>query len=271
MADEVKLIYLSDLHLITINDEIRDEEIDNINGRIGWSSYEGVSAKEQWSGWVDTLNKSGADYLLFGADMVDFPSQSNIAALKSEMDKLTIPYMYIRADHDLTSTYLKPELTYDITAGYQESICPVEDVYVKEFDDFIVVGWNNSTSLLSVSGMERIDEAVQIGKPLILLTHVPIAPIDDDSLAELSRSIYQDRALIWGNYQGYGYFPNGTAEGDATAKLLDLLYADDSPFVEVLCGHLHASWDGYISPGVHEHVFDAAFNRHYGIITVSGD
>ena len=64
------------------------------------------------------------------------------------------------------------------------------------------------------------------------------------------------------------------ARGEAATRilrqLLDLIYADDSPFVEILCGHLHFSWQGMVSPHVHQTVFSPAFSRYMGVIRVSG-
>ncbi len=273
MTGEKKIAFLSDLHIVTVSDEIAEDQADTVRARVGWSSYEGISAEKQWPGWVDTLNETGADYVLLGGDMVDVATASNIDILKKDLNRLKIPYMYIRADHDIDdSPYLSGNVTAEKRYDYQSSVCEMSDVFTEDFDDFMIVGWNNSTSRLTPAGMEKIREAAATGKPLILLTHAPIGPLEDASLAEESRKVYSDRALIWSPYSNFTtYFPNDTPEGAATAELLDMLYADDSPFVEVLSGHLHFSWDGYISEHVHEHVFSAAFNRYMGMITVSGD
>ena len=274
MEDEVKLAFLSDLHIITLSDEIDESQKETVAARVGWSSYEGVSAKDQWPGWVDTLNLLEADYILFGGDMVDVPTLSNIEALKAEISRLNKPYMYIRADHDQSySPYLIKDLNDEKTLSYQEAVCEVKDVYIKEFDDFIIVGWNLSTSLITPEGLNKIKTAAATGKPLILLTHVPIQPLSDESLSEKSKEVYQDRALIWGRNPNLTfYFPTeDTPNGLATGELLDMIYAEDSPFVEVLCGHLHFSWDGQLTEKVHQHVFSAAFDRYMGLITISGN
>lgn len=274
MEDEVKLAFLSDLHIITLSDEIDESQKETVAARVGWSSYEGVSAKDQWPGWVDTLNLLEADYILFGGDMVDVPTLSNIEALKAEISRLNKPYMYIRADHDQSySPYLIKDLNDEKTLSYQEAVCEVKDVYIKEFDDFIIVGWNLSTSLITPEGLNKIKTAAATGKPLILLTHVPIQPLSDESLSERSKEVYQDRALIWGRNPNLTfYFPTeDTPNGLATGELLDMIYAEDSPFVEVLCGHLHFSWDGQLTEKVHQHVFSAAFDRYMGLITISGN
>ena len=128
MTDEVKLAYISDLHIVTLGEEIDEVQKETVASRTGWSSYEGVSAEKQWPGWVDTLNNMNVDYVLFGGDMVDVPSSSNIEVLKTDMGRLNKPYMYIRADHDQSyNPYLTPGLDTEKLIGYQQTFCEVED------------------------------------------------------------------------------------------------------------------------------------------------
>lgn len=132
-----------------------------------------------------------------------------------------------------------------------------------DFEDFYLVVWNNSTSNITESGLERIKQLAAEGKPLILATHVPIEPLNDNSLAEASKEAFDGRSLLWG--YNSEYWPD-----ENTRQLLDLIYADDSPFVEILCGHLHFSWQGMVGPHVHQTVFSPAFSRYMGVIRVSG-
>ena len=266
MEEEVKLIYFSDLHIVTDSAEVLETEKENVNGRILWSSAaNGVSSAEQWGEWPEILNRSGADYLLFGGDMVDFASDTNIEVMKEGFDRLTIPYLYIRADHDYLPTYLNGISEYD-GKDRQAAVCSYKDVESVEYEDFIVVGWNNSTSNLTEEGLAEIQRLAEKNKPMILLTHVPIEPLNDTSLEEASRAIFQDRSLIWGYSERAYYKPN-----TPTSALLNMIYAEDSPFVEVLAGHLHLTWDGMITEHVHQHVFSNAFNGYYGIVTVQGE
>ena len=50
-----------------------------------------------------------------------------------------------------------------------------------------------------------------------------------------------------------------------------MIYDPEGPFVEVLAGHLHLTWDGNVTEQVHQHVFSNAFNGYYGIVTVQGE
>ncbi len=266
MQGEVKLLYLSDLHIITFSDEIAEEDLETVSIRGAQMSRNGIPAETLWWDWVEYLNAADADYLLFGADMVDFASEKNIAALKKGMDRLETPYMYIRADHDSVPNYLTG-VTREDSRAWQDAICDNSDVMVQEFEDFLILGWNNSIDYLTSSGLEKVREACATGKPIILLTHVPIEPLADDSLATASQETYGGHALIWG-YEGGDSFYSPDAN---TLELLELIYSQDSPIKEVLCGHLHFTWDGYVTDTVHQHVFGPAFSGTVGVVTVKGE
>ena len=264
MTKEVKLFFLSDLHITTLNDQISEADRDTVKGRVEWSSLNGVPSERLLDDWVGYINASSADYVLFGADLLDCCAKKNADILKAGLDKLKKPYMYIRADHDSKPYYLSGVSDEDCL-GYQEGICDNSDVMTEDFGEFLVVGWNNSTENITEGGLRIFKEACATGKPIILLTHVPIEPVGDDSLTKVSKEVFDGRVLLWGLGESY-YFAD-----DNTVELLNMIYAEDSPVKEILCGHLHFSWDGPVTDTVHEHVFSQAFGGFGGIVTVKGE
>ena len=133
-----------------------------------------------------------------------------------------------------------------------------------ELPELCVAGLSNSTDQITESGLQQMKEILSKGKPVILLTHVPYKSLIDDSLQKASKKVWQERALVWG--KDCNYRPD-----ENTKKLMDIIYAEDSPVKEIVCGHLHFSWDGYITENIHEHVFSPAFSKKVGVITVRGE
>ena len=131
----------------------------------------------------------------------------------------------------------------------------------QEYDHMVILSWNNSTNQLTEAGLNIAREAAAIGKPMILLTHVPVQSLVDDTLGSSSKEHWQDRMLLWG--KDCYYYPDGN-----TQELLNMIYAEDSLFQEILCGHLHYTWDGMVTNRVHEHVFSPAFSHNVGWITI---
>ena len=291
MKGSKTLVYLSDLHVIADTSQVAAADLANVELRMNhWSTYDGMTAADAWTLWVDYLNAVTPEGVLLGADMVDFASKANVESFKKGLERLDIPWLYVRADHDLAPSYLDGVFETE-SWGYQREIKGYQDTFVEnaeegagasrtclvdgdfadvmtmEFADFIVAGWNNSTAQMTEAGLAQMREAFAQGKPVILLTHVPIQPLAEDTLTTASKEAWNGNALLWGRAgTGTFYVPNET-----TAAFLEMIYDDDTPVVEILCGHLHFSWDGQVTPKVHEHVFGPAMERCMGVVTVSSE
>gem|GEM_PF-2306184 len=342
MKGSKTLVYLSDLHVIADTSQVAAADLENVELRMNhWSAYDGMTAADAWTLWVDYLNAVTPEGVLLGADMVDFASKANVESFKKGLERLDIPWLYVRADHDLAPSYLDGVFETE-SWGYQREIkgyldvadensgedvagvsdsadktkvglresnawsrgtCVVDgdfaDVMTMEFADFIVAGWNNSTAQMTEAGLAKMREVFAQGKPVILLTHVPIQPLVEAavtatdatsqtsvtavtatdasdqantiastiSLTAASQEAWNGNVLLWGRAgAGTFYVPNET-----TAAFLEMIYNDDTPVVEILCGHLHFSWDGQVTPKVHEHVFGPAMERCMGVVTVSSE
>ena len=133
-----------------------------------------------------------------------------------------------------------------------------------EFPELRIIALNNNTSQFSESGATQMAELLAAEKPAILLAHVPFDSLLDTSLQEASKAVWQDRALVWGD-NCYYYSPDTN-----TQKLMDMIYASQSPIKEILCGHLHFTWDGPVTENTNEHIFSPAFEKRVGVITIKG-
>ena len=323
MKGSKTLVYLSDLHVIADTSQVAAADLENVELRMNhWSAYDGMTAADAWTLWVDYLNAVTPEGVLLGADMVDFASKANVESFKKGLERLDVPWLYVRADHDLAPSYLDGVFETE-SWGYQREIKGYQDTFVEnaeegagasrtclvdgdfadvmtmEFADFIVAGWNNSTAQMTEAGLAKMREVFAQGKPVILLTHVPIQPLVEAAvtatdatsqasvtaetatdatgqakatastitLTTASQEVWNGNALLWGRAgTGTFYVPNET-----TAAFLEMIYNDNTPVVEILCGHLHFSWDGQVTPKVHEHVFGPAMERCMGVVTISSE
>ena len=278
MQGEKTILFLSDLHLITMSDQVADDQKGTVEARMTWSSRDGVTASEAWPIWIEYLDAWHSDAVLLGGDMIDFASRSNVERLKEGLSELKTPYLYVRADHDLAPSYLYGVFESE-SIGYQKEIEPYDDVMILEFEEFIIAGWNNSTAQMTVPALQKMktifEKAKAEGKSILLLTHVPIKPLGDNledeasssagaNLVQRSKAEWGDRILLWG--KGCAYNPDET-----TSEFLNMIYDENTPVKEILCGHLHFSWDGFVTESVHQHVFSAALDRFMGVLIVSGE
>lgn len=249
--------------LAEVGIEIETVELENIRSCQRWSSVsEEMTAAQYWNNLPELLDSCNADALLFGGDMIDFCSSSNVEILKQGLDKLVTPYLYVRADHD-SAPYHCDKLAEAFCNSLHATIDGNAEVQWMEFPELRIIGLNNNTSQISEAGATQMAELLLIEKPTILLTHVPFDSVLDTSLQEASKTVWQNRALVWG--KDCYYQPDKNTE-----KLMNMIYDMNSPIKEILCGHLHFTWDGQTTDHTHEHVFSPAFEEKIGVITVKG-
>ena len=266
-----RLLWCSDLHIGMYPDDpdVDEEHASAVAERCAmYRNADGRSPDEVWKDMSACIDRFGADVLILGADMLDYASAANLDALRSGLSGVETPWMYIRADHDYARWY--GPLSLKKMRKLHRALAPQDPVWVSDLGEILVIGLDNTTSALSEEALERVEELFSEGKPVILCMHVPVDQEEGglsgsgESLADLSRRLWEGRVLCWGDGDEYD-----TGKSAVMKKLLDLIRADDSPVAAVLTGHLHTAWDGLITLDCTEHVFEPAFTGSLGMITVS--
>ena len=262
---EYRLAWVSDVHLITDHtpgDGVKEEFVDTLMERYNILPVDanGIHAEDLWPEIIKYLNYNEFDLIIFGGDIMDYCSESNLNTVKEGLDSLRHPYIYIRADHDYGSWYGGDEYTENTTQELHKTI-DGDEISSKfwDFGDFILLGVDRSTKDMPDYYLNMIEDVYSRGKPVIMATHVPYASQVDSSLEDLSLQV-RNKIYYWG---GGDYVPN-----NITSAYLNDIYSDDTVVKEVLAGHLHASWDGMISEQVSQHIFGPAFAGNIGIIHV---
>ncbi len=268
LSQEYTFAWVSDLHMITDIEPAKDVMPGNeetIQFRYEFfSTPDGMRSVKLWPEVVKFLNYKKFDGIIFGGDMLDYCSNSNIEAFMQEFKNLNpeIPILYIRADHDYGYWYGGEVLKETDTHALHKTIDrdDINDKYW-EFDDFIIIGVNNSTKDMPQEQLDLILSLYEKNKKIIMVTHVPYASMADESLEALSMEVRQ-KVYYWG---GGDYVPNAV-----TKAYLDKVYTEDTNICQVLAGHFHAQWDGMLTQQVPQHIFTPAYMGTIGIIYVVG-
>ena len=271
------LAWVSDLHLISEEDLSRKGE----DVRPGYKAElrirrktfsvtdDGICAEDVWPQIIEYLNSRYFDGIIFGGDMIDYCSHPNISLISEGYDQLKCRnQMYLRADHDYGAWYGEDVFTQDMADTLHHNLDGENryDPKVMDFTGFRIVGVNYSNKDLLPDEAGKLIELEQCGKPVLVATHVPIASLQDSSLARLSMQV-RNQIYYWDESQTSGnYVPN-----PYTGSFMESIYAADTPVHYVLAGHLHAKWEGQLTDSVPEHIFSPAFSGKVGIIRIHPD
>ncbi len=202
------------------------------------------------------------DGVIFGGDIMDYCSNSNVTMIKEGLDNLQIPYIYVRADHDYGTYYGGVFFTEDEARKLHQTIDGDEIAYkFWDRDTFMVLGIDNSTKDMPDYYLNMVADVYSRGRPVIMVTHVPYESKIDQTLAECSMQV-RNKIYYWSDASEQ-YKPN-----NITKQYLDMIYSEDTMVEQVLAGHLHESWDGMLTQQVPQHIFAPAFRGNIGIIHI---
>ncbi len=266
---DYNIAFVNDLHLITDSEpgDVVEENLPKVLERHETLSVtsEGVYAEELWPEIIKFLNYYDFDAVVFGGDILDYCSGSNMSALEEGLDSLKYSkdrILYIRSDHDYGGWYGGGEFTDSDGFAAQAGLWDGDDGRgCIEFDDFLLVGVDKSYQNLSDERLDFLQEKLNEGKPVIVATHVPYYSETDDSLEEISMLV-RNRIYYW-NRENSSYEPD-----ENTQKFIDAMYSADSNVVQILAAHMHASWDGVVANNLKEHIFAPSFEGRIGIIHI---
>lgn len=275
ISKEYTLAWISDVHMVTDReaaDDVKAEFMDAVNVRYDMfktMDEAPVRSADLWPEIIKYLNYNQFDGIVFGGDLMDYCSRSNMDAFNAEFTKLdkNVPMMYVRADHDYYYGYGGDVLTEPI--AWQMHIDDIEDKDANdsrylEFEDFVIIGINRSTKNMVPGYYDwvkgKYDNAVAQGKSVIIATHVPYESKVDSTLEELSMQV-KSKIYYWG---GGAY----VAYEDTKAYFDTLIYSGETAVKSVVAGHLHHTWEGKLTENVNQHIFTPAFEGCIGIIKI---
>ena len=274
MEGSRKILWISDMHIFSYPDDpdVAAEQQEEAGERASvFTNTEGITSCENWEQLSSRIDSYCADYVVFGADMIDYVSVANLNALQEGLARVKTPWMYIRADHDYGRWYV--DMGIKKMRKLHRQIAPQNKIWIQRFEEFTLVGLDNTTSAVDDETLQEFRKVCGEGKPVLLCMHVPIDQREGNAeasgtvqtLAQASEENWGGRILCWGEGDEYD-----TLSSDNMRELTDMIYEPGSPVAAVFAGHLHLTWDGSLTPSCTEHVFGAAYEDHIGVITVSG-
>ena len=274
MKGSRKILWISDMHIFSYPDDpdVETQYQEEAQERASvLRNAEGTTSSENWEMLSSRIDSCGADYVVFGADMIDYVSAANLKALEDGFANIKTPWMYIRADHDYGRWYV--DMGLKKMRQLHREIAPQNMIWVQRFEEFTLVGLDNTTTAIDAETLQEFREVCREGKPILLCMHVPVDQREGsqetadagETLAQASRRNWGGQVLCWGEGDEYD-----TLTSETMRELMDMIYEQGSPVAAVFAGHLHLTWDGSLTESCTEHVFGAAYEDYIGMITVSG-
>ena len=253
------ILQITDLHACAVSDAeaagMPAARLEYIRARQGlFSGGRPYPAEAALPVLIDYASEINADLVLLTGDILDFPSETNLALLEGELARCPVPTLYITGNHDWSfadnyhtksaiETYL-PRM--DALSGGNHSIACLEE------EDLIICAVDNDQDYISA---DTVDAYLAIarraraeGKALVLAMHIPLKV---DTLVE-------DTVKVWRRDLCIGKDAMGAWDAH-TLRFWHEITEDvaNAPDV-VITGHLHFSHEDVFPNGVPQYVTDIA-------------
>ena len=198
LTEEYTIAFVNDLHLVTDTEvgHVLEEELPEVMKRYNELSVtaDGKHAEDLWPEVIKYLNYNDFDAVIFGGDLLDYCSPSNIEVLEQGFDQLKYDrdrVIYLRSDHDYIGTYGGSQYTdADGVAAQAQLWDGDSEEKVIDLGEFLIVGINRSYQNLSDERLEYLNKELRDGRPVIVATHVPFYSEEDaESLEARSMEI----------------------------------------------------------------------------------
>lgn len=256
---EYEFLFLTDMHIaIKTRQEIGGLG-DADDRMLAFVNAEGVKSSEQFSQWITYANHNKVDAVLMNGDMIDYYSDANEAYLCETIQGLEMPYLFTLGNHELYSPW-EEEITADadIYGLFKEKNPAFQMV---EYDEFLICSIDNNEYQVNPEALEGMKQAIKIGKPIILLAHVPFYTEHISDLKQASINSWGQPLII------------GEGARDTTAvtrEFMEMAFSEESPVVAVLAGDNHFYFKGQLTEKVTQVVVDPSFAGNGTIIKVKG-
>lgn len=280
LEQDYEIWFMTDSH-ITLCDESESAEVAEYAAQRtpGFANEMGVSSEQIFSQFIDEANEQSPDMILFGGDILDFPSDANMAFLKAELDRLEVPYVLTLGNHDWTfpweymteegSAKYRPVFDDSMYGNFTDTesltvLSAMGNSYanVIELNDMVILSVDDSSNQVASEALEVVENAYGMEKPIILLQHVPFST---EKLIEEAKNVWANPVTLGMQIHG------GIAPNDASFKLWELTHDEESLIKLVLAGHVHFQYEEELSDNTMQIISDAAFKGSVTKLLISGE
>lgn len=262
---EYKFLHLTDSHVSAFSDaDIKSWTTNRHNYNIARRNAfaaDGLFAEERFPLFFDYADEIGADAMFLTGDLIDFPSEKNLALLYENATRTKAKPIFCLGNHDWT--YADDYMSANAIQTYIPRFNDLTDgdpyFYYVEYDGFIVAAIDNSTDVVTQQTVDKFLALYEKNKPIILLLHIPFH-VD---------TLESDVRKAWGN-RNIAMGPGGVGSDWGSVQQLynAVCVAEDTPVVAVFTGHVHFNHEDIFPNGVPQYVTSTGYTGDCRVVTV---
>ena len=185
VAEHIKIVHIADTHLYM--DDERGRPFQNYSNRmakaynqtIHFKTGEKTNPKKSFEQTLAIAKELKADVITLVGDIFSFPSELAIEWVRSKLDGIGIPYIYVAGNHDWHYEGMKGQLDSLRDTWIEKRLMPLyqgNNPLMAAYDikgiRFLAI--DNSTYEINNDQMNFLTENIESELPLVLLVHIPM-------------------------------------------------------------------------------------------------
>ncbi len=268
LTEEYKFLHITDTHVSAFTEEEgktwTPSRLNYNTARRNSFTSEGLLAEERFPALFDYADEIGADGTFLTGDLIDFPSETNIALLYENATRVKAKPIFCLGNHDwnFSDDYMTPNAVSTYMPKFAELTGGDPQISVVEYDAFIVAAIDNSSDVVTDATVQKFMALYEKNKPIILLLHVPLH----------AETLAPDVKKAWGGRNiTMGPGAMGSDWGSVQQFYNAVCVAEDTPVVAVFAGHVHFNHEDVFPNGVPQYVTSTGYTGDCRVITVKGE
>ena len=266
LTEEYTFLHISDTHVSAFSDVDKASwsasRLQYNTARRAAFAADGLLAEERFPLLFDYANEICADGMFLTGDLIDFPSEKNLALLYDQVGRFKGSTIYCLGNHDWN--YSDDYMTGNAVANNRPLFNDLTngDPYFSyvEYEGFIVAAIDNSSDVVTDETVDKFLSLYEKNKPIILLLHVPFH-VD---------TLEPDVKKVWNRNITMG--PGGLgSDWSSVMRLYNAVcVAEDTPVVAVFAGHVHFNHEDVFPNGVPQYITSTGYTGDCRVVTVKG-
>ena len=268
LQQEFEIVFMADTH-VSLCDERDPELMEKAASRYeSFRDANGEGADESFQAIMDYTSGEEPDLVILGGDIVDSAMWASIDFVQESLEALNIPWIYGMGNHDFEygAEYFSDKAYTEYLPRLSETSGTEKGYQFREYEDFIILAVDDKNNQVCEDAVEALEGLYEKGKPVILVTHVPVEPMLDDTLTEETKK-------VWGpSEDGHSRVlmgPDSCMPNETTQRFLDLVLEEESPVVLVLSGHIHFYHRDMLTEELPQIVTGAGFQKEIVKVTLT--
>ncbi len=261
-----RFLHITDAHILLYDENETPDRADYAAPRVAMFAENGISTTRRLDAIWTYIEENAAqlDGVLLTGDILDYPSEPNLAYLRVKLDKLeqlSLPYVFVVGNHDWAyfNDYHTPHSKQADLPRFAAFSGGNTLIHKQRIGEVTFIALDNTEELYADGLAEALEQALQGEENVLLMQHIPLC-VD---------TLVPDTVSYWNRDINIG--ATGIQKNENWKKVQQLILAPQSPVKALITGHLHFWHMDMLGGKTPQYITANAANGSAALFTVCGE